>query len=155
MSSASSCFVLKWTSSGILHSWRRTGSPAQLSGKYSSASIGACALRVATLSVTPIWQLVIFPAVPVYCRCTPTECVPCFGNPVSSTIHVVTGSRALIASTMCRAATDRTFRSLHGESAAKWSRRWCAASHFVWSPLVAAAIGSALLRSRLLSRPCA
>jgi len=38
----------------------------QLSGKYSSASIGACALRVAMVSVTPIWQLLIFPVVPVY-----------------------------------------------------------------------------------------
>ena len=73
----------------------------------------------------------------------------------AGTIQVVTGSRALIASTMCRAATHRTSRSLHGESAAKWSRRWCAASHLVWSPLAAAAIGSALLRSRSLSRPCA
>jgi hypothetical protein len=30
--------------------------------------------------------LATFPAEPVYCRCTPTECVPCLRKPVSSTI---------------------------------------------------------------------
>jgi hypothetical protein len=53
---------------------------------------------VATLKLTATWQLVILPADPVYCRWTPTECVPCLRNPVSSTIHVRIGSSRVIAS---------------------------------------------------------
>ncbi len=43
------------------------------------------------------WQLAILPSVPEYCRCTPTECVPCLGKPVSSMSQSVTGPRAVIA----------------------------------------------------------
>lgn len=32
----------------------------------------------------PIWQFSMRPAVPLYCRLTPTECVPCLRNPVLS-----------------------------------------------------------------------
>ena len=59
---------------------------------------GVCSELLATARLTPIWQLVIFPAEPVYCRCTPTECSPCLRNPVSSMIHVVIGSRSCTAS---------------------------------------------------------
>jgi hypothetical protein len=34
---------------------------------------------------TPIWQLAILPAEPVYCRATPQDALPCFRKPVSST----------------------------------------------------------------------
>ena len=33
------------------------------------------------------WQLSCLPNIPQYCRATPTECLPFFGNPVSSMIH--------------------------------------------------------------------
>src|SRR5215217_7240870 len=36
---------------------------------------------------TPIWQFSMRPAVPLYWRCTPTDLVPFFRNPVSSTIN--------------------------------------------------------------------
>ncbi|MGY4230260.1 hypothetical protein ACVMIH_007621 [Bradyrhizobium sp. USDA 4503] len=33
------------------------------------------------------WQLACLPSCPQYWWCTPTECLPCFGNEVSSMIH--------------------------------------------------------------------
>ena len=51
--------------------------------------MGTWSARVARVRLTPIWQLVIFPAEPVYCRCTPTECLPCLRKPVSSIIQVI------------------------------------------------------------------
>ena len=54
--------------------------------------MGTCSCFVAIVRLTPTWQLPTFPSVPEYWRCTPTECFPCFGKPVSSMIHVVTGS---------------------------------------------------------------
>lgn len=46
------------------------------------------ALRGGVGQEPPSWQFVIFPAVPVYCRCTPAEHRPPFSNPVSSPIRV-------------------------------------------------------------------
>ena len=43
------------------------------------------------------WQFVIFPAVPVYCRCTPAEAEPPFSNPVSSPIRTPSGSPSAAA----------------------------------------------------------
>lgn len=54
--------------------------------------------RVATVRLTATWQFAILPAEPLYCRCTPTEWVPCLRKPVSSMIHDSTGSLAVIAS---------------------------------------------------------
>src|SRR3954464_8782342 len=39
----------------------------------------------------PIWQLVILPAEPVYCRPTPQEAWPCFRKPVSSITSTASG----------------------------------------------------------------
>jgi len=57
---------------------------------YSAKSTGTCSVRVAMVKLAATWQLAILPIVPEYCRCTPTECVPCFGKPVSSMIQSVT-----------------------------------------------------------------
>lgn len=60
-------------------------------------SMGTCSPALATLRLTASWQLAILPALPVYCRCTPGECLPCLSIPVSSMIQQVIGSRAVIA----------------------------------------------------------
>ena len=41
---------------------------------------------------TPIWQLVILPAEPVYCRPTPQDTLPCLRNPVASITSMAAGS---------------------------------------------------------------
>jgi hypothetical protein len=41
---------------------------------------------------TATWAFSIRPAVPVYWRCTPTECTPFFTSPVSSTTSTAPGS---------------------------------------------------------------
>jgi hypothetical protein len=87
MSSAISGLVRNTTSLGIFASARRALSSVHSSGKYNSMSSGRCWLRVATVSETATWQLVILPAVPVYWRLTPTLRVPCLRNPVSSRIQ--------------------------------------------------------------------
>ena len=43
-----------------------------------------CVRRRSAHSTPATWQLPILPSAPQYCRCTPTERVPCLGNPVSS-----------------------------------------------------------------------
>jgi hypothetical protein len=105
---------LNVVSAGMRASKRRFGESSHDRGRYSAKSIGTCSLRDATLRLTPIWQLVTLPADPVYWRCTPTECDPCLRKPVSSMIHVVTGSRSVIAAIAWRAASRRTALSGHG-----------------------------------------
>src|SRR6201997_3976069 len=41
---------------------------------------------------TPIWQLCLFPAEPVYWRATPHEALPCFKKPVSSMTRTASSS---------------------------------------------------------------
>jgi len=106
-----------------------------------------------TVRLTPIWQLAILPADPVYCRLTPTECLPCFKKPVSSLIQVVIGARVLIASIAYRPAKRRTVASSQSDFETKCNRLWCAASTRSGSGQVSAAIGSTLLRSRSLNSP--
>ena len=43
-------------------------------------------------SETPIWQFVIFPAEPVYCRATPHDALPCLRKPVSSITSTASSS---------------------------------------------------------------
>jgi hypothetical protein len=68
----------------------------------------------------PSWQLAVLPSVPEYCRCTPTECSPSLGKPVSSTAHA-TGANAVA---MTSASRRRTGRQSHGETATKWCNAW-------------------------------
>ena len=103
------------TSGGTFAAARRAGSFAHASGRYSCQEIGSEASALATESETATWQLSCFPSSPQYCRATPTECGPFFGNPVSSRIPAVTGLLAVIAgSTASRTARSRT-RSSQGD----------------------------------------
>ena len=62
---------------------------------------------------TATWQLPIFPSAPQYCRCTPTECVPCFGKPVSSSARIP--RRTGTAARNC----VQTWVAFHGECVMK------------------------------------
>jgi len=73
---------------------RRSGSYAQLSGKYRRQSTGRLAVFVFTDKLTATRQFSCLPTCPQYCRATPTECVPFFTNPVSSTTQAPRGNRA-------------------------------------------------------------
>lgn len=55
-------------------------------GRWSSRSTRPLPERLVQAANTPIWQLSIFPEVPVYCRPTPAEVVPFLTNRVSSMI---------------------------------------------------------------------
>ncbi len=51
------------------------------------------------------------PSSPQYCRATPTECSPCFGKAVSSTIQWRTGPcRSMAGKTCSRTAEDVLWR---------------------------------------------
>src|SRR5205809_1035948 len=70
--------------------------------------MGSEAASVATERVTATWQLSRLPSWPQYCRATPTESLPFFGRPVSSTIQARTGPRSSIAgSAWARTAPSR------------------------------------------------
>jgi hypothetical protein len=43
----------------------------------------------------PVWQLVILPAEPVYCRPMPQDALPCLKNPVSSITSTASGSASV------------------------------------------------------------
>jgi hypothetical protein len=92
MTRASSGLVRNPTCLGTRAALQRSGSSVQLSGRYSSRSIIARPLGLAYAKNTPSWQLSTLPAVPEYWRCTPTEVVPFFKNPVSSTTSTAPGS---------------------------------------------------------------
>ena len=68
------------------------------------------------LTLTAIWQLVTFPAVPVYCRATHGDAVPHLSSPVSSIAHA-TGVTASSTSSAIRARTGVTS---HGLLVTKW-----------------------------------
>jgi len=67
---------------------RRSGSAAHSAGRYNSQLVGHTNVGPIKAVDTPTWQLPVFPSAPQYCRFTPTECVPCLGNPVSSTARM-------------------------------------------------------------------
>ncbi len=69
-----------------------------------SAAIGAQGSTNAVLTgcSTPIWQLVILPAEPVYWRATPHDALPCFKKPVSSM------ARTAVSSVSISSAYSRT-----------------------------------------------
>src|SRR3954451_3157532 len=63
--------------------------------------MNACPLLETYAANTPIWQLVILPAEPVYWRPTPHEAWPCFRKPVSSMTSTASGS-ARVSTTSSR-----------------------------------------------------
>ena len=88
--SNANCHFDRWcTLSGTRQAARRFVSSSQDSGRNSRQSNGQLACSATAFTDTPSWQLAVLPNVPQYCRCTPTECSPSLGNPVSSTAHAV------------------------------------------------------------------
>jgi hypothetical protein len=53
-------------------------------GRYSSNDVSQVNPSAINAVETAIWQLATLPRAPQYCRCTPTDAVPCLGRPVSS-----------------------------------------------------------------------
>jgi hypothetical protein len=113
-------------SSGIFAARQRAASSVHACGKYSSMSTGTCVERLATVRLTATWQLAVLPAEPVYCRCTPGECLPCLRKPVSSIIETSTLSpRAFNASSAYPTASRRTGTSSHTALEMRFSIRRC------------------------------
>ncbi len=77
---------------------------SQDSGTNSRQATGQDAVSVTMLTDMAIWQLVTFPAVPVYWRATHGDAVPHLSSPVSSTAHAC----GLAASSISSAITVRT-----------------------------------------------
>ena len=78
-----------------------------------SKSIGTWSSRVDSVKLAPIWQLVTFPADPVYCRCTPTEYFPCFRKPVPSIIQASIFPLPVIADSAKRVVSALTSWPFH------------------------------------------
>ena len=79
--------------------------------------IGRLPRSVAIDSDTVTRQLSCLPVWPQYCRATPTECFPFFGNPVSSKIQCTASSGAISSGSTRLATADSIASSLHGASA--------------------------------------
>src|SRR5947209_16729287 len=84
-------FVSNWIASGTPACFLRAWSSAHSCGKYNRQAIGRLTRLVLTDRLTATRQFSCLPTCPQYCRTTPTECVPFFGKPVSSTIQACTG----------------------------------------------------------------
>src|SRR5262249_11285712 len=89
---ANSGLVLKITPAGTPASWRLERSSAHSSGRNSRRSIRVWPFAAWWPTNTPTWQLSVRPRVPEYCFLTPTDLVPFFGNPVSSTTTTASAS---------------------------------------------------------------
>ena len=57
-------------------------------GRYNSNDVSQAKPSAINAVETATWQLATLPTAPQYCRCTPTEAVPCFGRPVSSIARI-------------------------------------------------------------------
>lgn len=67
-------------------------------------------------TLTPIWQFVTLPAVPVHYRATPGDAVPHLSQPVSSTAHTA----GVIASSIRDASRRHTGTTPHGLFVTTW-----------------------------------
>lgn len=74
---------------GIPAARPRFGSRVHASGGKSRASSGVASVPQPSAANTPTRQCSTLPGRPHRCRPTPTECRPCFGNPLSSTIKLL------------------------------------------------------------------
>ena len=97
--------------------FRRWRSSIQDSGRYRRYATGILAFSVVTERLTATRQLSCLPTWPQYCRATPTDSRPFFGNPVSSTTHATTGSRRSMAGITKSRQRSKTASSLQGASA--------------------------------------
>ena len=118
-----------------------------LVGLHSYEFIGS----LVTDKLTATRQFSCLPTCPQYCRATPTECVPFFTNPVSSTTQATTGSFAVIAATAYSRTRRSTAASLQGASATMWCSDWWVRRTFEGARR--AAIGSTLFRSPGSNKP--
>src|ERR1700712_49249 len=132
--------------SGTLASARRALSCAQSLGKYNCKAIGTGTSCCAKVSETSTWQFACFPSTPQCCRLTPTECLPCLGSAVSSTISTAslppTRASAVLRNTCSKGAVDQ------GEVDTKWWSCCVCPGH------MRSAIGSTLLRAPGPISPC-
>ena len=66
----------------------------------------------ARVSDTNVWQLAVLPKAEAYCGATPTECIPFFGNVVSSTTRTAsappTSLLAWLASSSSNGVSSQT-----------------------------------------------
>jgi hypothetical protein len=95
-------------------------------------------------ALTTTWQLAFLPSAPQYCRCTPTDCLPCLGRLVSSSTSTPPDR---LAATSPR---TRSRSSAAGSQSASVSR---CCSRSVEVPATAAAIASQFLRGRSVNSP--
>src|SRR5215471_4630329 len=137
-------FVLNSISSGTPALARRASSLAHDCGKYNRYAIGKLAKSLAIDSETATWQLSCLPNCPQYCRATPTECLPFFGKPVSTTIHAEMAPCASTRGIVHARMRSMTPSSDHSPWPTKCSNDWCCAAVRVGA--VNAAMGSTLLR---------
>ncbi len=105
---------------------------------------------LAKCRLTAIWQLSMRPSVPLYCRCTPTEWLPFFANPVSSTTIASTPGNS---PSSLRAIRQYSSSSSQVDTETACCSRCRMASISEASSTSRAAIGSMLLRSPSSSRP--
>src|SRR5262249_61576858 len=97
----------------------RAASWPHTSGRYKRYAIGKLEYHVLTDKLTATWQLSDLPVCPQYCRATPTECFPCFGKPVSSTIHATTSACFCMVGSTYRSTAANISSSFQGASATK------------------------------------
>ena len=98
---------------------RGSESLAHTSGRYKRNEIGILDNSVVTERLTATRQLSCLPTCPQYCRVTPTECLPFFGKPVSSTTHATTGPCRSIEGSTVSSARSNNVSSSQGASATR------------------------------------
>jgi hypothetical protein len=130
--------------SGTPVRWQASASATQPSGRNSRRPMHTGTSWRARVSETSAWQFARLPSWPQYCRCPPTDCLPCFTSAVSSITS--TASAPPTRRSACRTSSASSGAVGHGEVEMKWCRcgtspgaTRCAATR--------CAIGSTLLRS--------
>jgi hypothetical protein len=139
-------------SSGTPTVSRHSRSCAELSGKYRHLATGRLAVFVVTAKLTATRQFSCLPTCPQYWHATPTECVPFFTNPVSSTTQATTGHPPVVAPRAYSRARCSTATSLHGASATTWCNDWwvrCTS----WAPVARPSVRHCCARREAAS-PC-
>ena len=109
-------FSRKTTVSGRPTRARRSASSVHDVGTYRSNARGHVRSSAISALETATWQLPTLPSAPQYWRCTPTESVPCLGNPVSSMARMPARTGTTARSCV------HTRSASHGESVMKCCR---------------------------------
>ena len=93
---------------------RRAGSVIDDWGRYNSNVNGHVRSSAINALDTATWQFPILPSAPQYCRCTPTEWVPCLGKPVSSR------AKRPVRTGISVSSRAQTWSARQGEWVMKW-----------------------------------